>query len=93
MSTFEKYFNKTEEEVTAERKNIIKGKVERGFASSISQVEENKLDCTEAIEKFRVAIANGDVNKIANLGEALVDLTDLDAVIIALREEEKEFLG
>lgn len=92
-NTFEKYFGKSSNEINEGKKELVLKKVKRGFASALDQLEEIKIDEAEKAEQYRVKIANGNTNSISDLAECLVKIDDADAMIKALKKEEKDFFA
>ena len=93
MNTFEKYFNKDKDDVRVAKKDLIFGKVKRGFETAVGQLEEARIDLELETENIRVRIANGNIDGVITLGEKIVEMDDLRNVITALKLEVKAFVG
>ncbi len=93
MSTFERYFNKSEGELTESNKALVLKKVTRGFESTIDQLEEEKMNLTERLEANRIKVANGETARIIDIGDMLIDLAELKVLMDALVTEQEVFVG
>jgi len=91
MTTFNKYFNKSEEEVNESKKDLTLKKIVRGFESALDQLEEAKMELQENLEKERARVANGEVSRIQELSLLLNDIKETDVVIDQLKQEASDF--
>ncbi len=90
---FDKYFNKSADEVLNAKKDLIANKVKRGFASTIDQLKDLKLDKTMELEELRVKVANGDVDNLVDLAEIQIELIGVDETIAMIAKEQDAFFG
>ena len=93
MNKFEQYYGKSDAELTDDMKDLTLKRVKRGFGSTIDQLEGEKINLEKRIVDCRVRVANGTNEFIIELGQALVEMDDLEALIKVLETEQKEFVG
>ena len=93
MTNFEKYYGKSDAELTDDMRDLTLKRVKRGFGSTIDQLEGEKINLEKRIVDYRVRVANGTNEFIIELGQALVEMDDLEVLIKVLETEQKEFVG
>lgn len=89
---FDTLYNMNDSEVAESRRDIARAKVERGFASAISSLEESMLDVKDNISTLRIKIVGGDYDKIRALAEAKLELKELEMLIVSMKEEADLFI-
>jgi len=93
MNIFEKYYGKSDAELSDEMKELTLKKVKRGFGSTIDQLEGEKIKLEKKLIDFRIKVANGSNENIINLGQIKIDLIDLNNLIETLDLERTAFIG
>jgi len=93
-TTFEKYFNKDDQNLMETKKPFIFKKICRGFETSEDNLEESMLELEEQIENIRILLAQeGQVDKIKILAEKLVEHKYTAEILEVIRAEKKTFVG
>ena len=92
MNNFDRYYGKSENELSESMKELVFKKVVRGFDSTLDQLEEEKINLEKIALDLRVSIANGDTESIILLGQSLTERIDLDLLINSLKAEQKDFV-
>jgi len=93
MNRFEKYYGKSDAELTDDMKELTLKRVTRGFGSTIDQLEGEKINLEKNLVDLRIGVANGKNEFIIELGQTLIEMKELHDLIGVLTLEQKEFVG
>ncbi len=93
QSTFDKFYGKTNAELSEVNKELTLKKIRRGFEASLDSFTERKLEIEEEADAIRLSIVRGTVKDIPALATLLVEYEDIEAQERVLQKESNEFTG
>lgn len=88
---FEALYALKEEAVAESKKPFVAKKIARAFDSAMDSLEAAKIDQQEKINKLEAEIANGKVEQIKALIQAVAELDEFDTQIKICEKVKKEF--
>lgn len=94
MSTlFDKLYKVSQEVKDALKKPGVEKKVKRAFEATVDSFGDQLIDLQERADDLREKVANGNVDRVADLIEALAEIEDVKRLVVIANGEADAFFA